>query len=475
MISSRLTPSLSQTWRLFLAGFLLLCGAEAQAVSPYKIDTRDNILESARTLAYDLMLFYPGNKTGGIPGTLPGPPPAGPYYWWEGGAMMGTYIDYWHLTGDSSYNKVVMEGMLHQVGDKENFMPANHTASLGNDDQGFWGMSAMLAAENKFPNPPDDKPQWLALAQAVWNTMADPSRHDETCNGGLRWQIPFSNAGYNYKNTIANGCYFNIGARLARYTHNKTYAEHADQTWNWLWGTGYIDNKSWRVYDGAHVDRNCTDINKATFSYNTAVMLQGAAFMYNFTDGEKKWADRVEKLTEVILTDFFPKNIAYEVPCEMRKGACSPDMLSFKGYVHRWLAVVTQIAPFTKPKILPTLQKSAEAGVKQCTGGASGRQCGFYWSDGTFTDPGVDKTSGAGEAMNVLAAVSSLLIEQATPPVTNSTGGISKGNVNAGGGRDNGGEELRPITGGDRAGAGILTFLLLGSAVGTFVWMSVLG
>lgn len=84
---------------------------------------------------------------------------------------------------------------------------------------------------------------------------------------------------------IANGCYFNIGARLARYTNNKTYAEHADKTWDWLWGTGYIDHQSWRVYDGAHVDRNCTDINKATFSYNAAVMLQGAAFMYNFVGG----------------------------------------------------------------------------------------------------------------------------------------------------------------------------------------------
>lgn len=174
------------------------------------------------------------------------------------------------------------------------------------------------------------------------------------------------------------------------------------------------------------------------------------------------------------MKDFFPKGIAYEVPCEMRKGACSPDMLSFKGYVHRWLSVVTQIAPFTREKVLPVLKTSAEAAVKQCTGGATGRQCGFYWSDGTFTDPSVDKTTGAGEAMDVLAAVSSLLIGQANPPVTNSTGGISKGKVNAGGGRDNGDEELRPITGGDRAGAGVLTFLLLGSAFGTFVWMSVL-
>lgn len=62
-------------------------------------------------------------------------------------------------------------------------------------------MSAMQAAELNFPDPPSDKPQWLALAQAVFNTQADPSRHDDTCNGGLRWQIPLSNNGYDYKNS----------------------------------------------------------------------------------------------------------------------------------------------------------------------------------------------------------------------------------------------------------------------------------
>ncbi|CAM1509599.1 Fc.00g033380.m01.CDS01 [Cosmosporella sp. VM-42] len=452
-----------------LFGGLLLPSVEAQY---YKIGTKDEIRESARTLAYDLMLQYDGNQTGMIPGILPGPPTEhkGDYYWWEGGAMMGTYIDYWKLTGDTSYNHVVMEGMLHQTGDNEDYMPANHTASLGNDDQGFWGMSAMLAAENKFPNPPEDKAQWLALAQAVWTTQASPNRHDETCNGGLRWQIPFSNAGYNYKNTIANGCFFNLGARLARYTSNETYAQYAEETWDWLWSVNYIDHKNWRVYDGAHVEHNCTDVNKATFSYNAAIMLQGSAFLYNYTNGSDIWKDRVDNLLDSLLKNFFPKNIAYEVPCEGRQGACSADMLSFKGYVHRWLAVVTQVAPYTKEKILPILQKSAEAAVAQCTGGESGRVCGFYWGTGAFVDPAVDETSGAGEQMSVLAAVSSLLIEDAEPPVTNSSGGISTGNPDAGTKSHDNPVET-PITMADKAGAGIITFLLLGGALSTFVWM----
>ncbi len=115
--------------------------------------------------------------------------------------MWGTLIDYWHLTGDDTHNAVVTEAMLYQTGPNEDYMPPNVTASLGNDDQGFWGMSAMLAAEVNFPNPPADKPQWLALAQAVFNTQAEPGRHDATCNGGLRWQIPLANNGYNYKNS----------------------------------------------------------------------------------------------------------------------------------------------------------------------------------------------------------------------------------------------------------------------------------
>jgi len=419
------------------------------------------------------MLQYKGNKTGEIPGILPGPPTEhkGDYYWWEGGAMMGTYIDYWFLTGDESYNHVITEGMLHQTGPNEDYMPPNHTASLGNDDQGFWGMSAMLAAENRFPDPPEGKAQWLALAQGVWVTQASPDRHDETCGGGLRWQVPPTNMGYNYKNTIANACFFDLGARLARYTFNQTYADHAEKTFKWLWDVQYIDNKDWRVYDGGHVEQNCTDINKAQFSYNAALLLHGSAFMYNYTNGSTTWKNRVDNLLTGILRDFFGTGVAFEIPCEGRQGACTADMLSFKGYVHRWLSTVTKVAPYTREKILPILRNSTEAAVRQCTGGETGRKCGFYWSEGVFVDPAVDKTSGAGEQMNVLAAVSSLLIDK-TPDLANNHTGTSKGNPLAGTKSRGVIEPLEPITAGDRAGAAILTILILGIAISTWGWMS---
>ena len=80
---------------------------------------------------------------------------------------------------------------------------------------------------------------------------------------------------------IANGCFFNLGARLARYTGNTTYSDWAEKTWDWVRGVGLMDD-DYNIYDGGHVEQNCTDINKAQFSYNNAVYLLGAAYMYNF-------------------------------------------------------------------------------------------------------------------------------------------------------------------------------------------------
>ncbi|KAK0720723.1 glycoside hydrolase [Lasiosphaeris hirsuta] len=446
-----------------LAAAVLVGGGAANAA--YSIASTADIKVTAAQLAWDLMQYYDGNKTGKTPGILPGPPPQGDYYWWEAGAMWGALIDYWKLTGDSSYNDVVTQAMLFQVGPGEDYMPPNVTASLGNDDQGFWGMTAMLAAENNFPDPPSTSPQWLALAQAVFHTQANPDRHDKTCNGGLRWQIPLSNNGYNYKNSIANGCFFNLGARLARYTGNETYAKWAETTWDWMTSVGLMDAE-YNIYDGGHVEHNCTDINKAQFSYNNGVFLLGAAHMYNYTNGSAVWQDRVEKIVDATIKVFFPDNIAFEVACEEHM-SCTTDMLSFKGYVHRWMATATQLAPFLAPKILNVLKTSTEAAVATCKGGDTGRACGFKWSTREF-----DGSFGAGQQMNVLSAVSSLLIGQTGGPVTNSTGGTSKGDPNAGSRSDSfDGKEI-PATTGDKAGAGILTFLILGTAVGTFGWMS---
>ncbi len=98
---------------------------------------------------------------------------------------------------------------------------------------------------------------------------------------------------------------------------------------------------------------------------------------------EAKWQTRVQGLLAATIKTFFPGGIAYEVACEQGK-TCTTDMLSFKGYVHRWLAVTGQLCPFAHDSIMATLQTSTQAAIKQCTGGTNGRTCGFHWSSGVF-------------------------------------------------------------------------------------------
>lgn len=189
-------------------------------------------------------------------------------------------INYWYYTADTSYNAATMQALLHQAGDDGDFMPLNQTKTLGNDDQCFWGMAAMSAAETGFEDPPEGKHGWLALAQGVFNTQV-PRWDESTCGGGLRWQIFTFNTGYTYKNSISNGCLFNLASRLALYTGNQTYADWADKIWVWMFEIGLM-NEKYEVFDGTQNTGNCTDKDRNKWTYNTGIFLMGAAVMYNY-------------------------------------------------------------------------------------------------------------------------------------------------------------------------------------------------
>jgi mannan endo-1,6-alpha-mannosidase len=221
-----------------------------------------------------MLTHYTGMNPGDVPGNLPDP-----YFWWEAGAVFGALIDYWFYTGDSTWNDITTQALLWQASPTQDFIPANQSKTEGNDDQSFWGMAALTAAERNFPNPPPNQPQWLELAQAVFNGQT--TRWDQQyCAGGLRWQIFTWNNGYDYKNTISNGCFFNIAARLARYTGNKTYVDWAERAWQWTQDIGFM-TPTYRFWDGAGISDNCTQYNEIEWTYNNAVYLLGAAAMYN--------------------------------------------------------------------------------------------------------------------------------------------------------------------------------------------------
>jgi mannan endo-1,6-alpha-mannosidase len=370
-----------------------------------------SIKNATSVVAYGLMKWYTGNVTN-TPTTIAVLPK--PYYWWEAGAMWGAMVDYWHYTGDTTYNTVTSQALLSQVGPNNDYMVPIRQGEEGNDDQGFWGFATMSAAEKAYPAPPAPTPDWLQLTINLWNTQV--ARWDaSTCGGGLKWQIFPSNAGYEYKNAVSNGAFFQLSARLARYTGNSTYLDWATKTWDWTVTTGLID-QYYNVFDGTDDTKNCTEINRIQWSYSLGIYMYGAAVLYNYTNGSSVWEERTQGLLNASAVFFTPyensTNVMYEVACE-DINTCNYDQYSFKAYLSRFMWATTQLANFTSPAIQTLLSTSAQAAAKACSGGADGQQCGAKWYLG-----GWDGTLGPGQQLGALEVMQGLLIKDAQAPMT---------------------------------------------------------
>lgn len=426
------------------------------------------------------MRYYTGHEPGQIVGLLPNP-----YFWWEAGAMFMTLIEYWSVTGDSSYNQIITDSLLFQAGDDYDYMPPNQTLTEGNDDQAFWAFAALSAAEHGLPDLPN-KPSWVTLAQAVFNLQA--GRWDTAhCGGGLRWQIFSWNSGYSYKNTISNSCFFQIAARLARYTNDDLYFQWADTVYDWIVDSRLI-GPEYEVYDGVDIGDNCTTISHLLWTYNYGNMIAGCAYMYNVTRGDLKWKSRLDgymKSVRVFYPYRYGGNVLVEVACE-EVVTCNIDQPAFKAFLSRWLAITARLAPYTARMIEPLIKGSARGAARQCTAadtsdGAS--HCGRTWYS-----PASDGLTGVGEQMSALSAVQNVLLSRHPEftPKTIRTGAVSHFDPGAGkpASRGKGGmlrpdmddDELRylysrPMTKIDRAVGWFVTSVVIFTLLMTGGWM----
>jgi hypothetical protein len=189
--------------------------------------------------------------------------------------------------------------------------------------------------------------------------------------------------------------------------------------------------------------------------------------MYNYTNGSDLWASRLTGFLnhtgQFFRSDY--NSVMVEI-CEPNQ-KCDVDQWSFKAYLSRWLATSAQLAPFTAAQIMPWLQHSATAAAKQCDGGSNQNQCGSRWYMDTC-----DGNVGVGQQMSALSIIQSNLILDVKAPYSANTGGTSKGDPSAGTG-SNEATGVRPaeVTTGDKAGAAILTMLVVGSMLGGGWWL----
>jgi mannan endo-1,6-alpha-mannosidase len=55
-------------------------------------------------------------------------------------------MEYWHYTGDTTYNDLLQEAIIAQLGPKQDFVVPDEWFDTGSDDQAFWVFVAMAAA-----------------------------------------------------------------------------------------------------------------------------------------------------------------------------------------------------------------------------------------------------------------------------------------------------------------------------------------
>jgi hypothetical protein len=98
--------------------------------------------------------------------------------------MFNTFIDYWYYTGDDRYNLIITEGLEHQIGEPNAFLPPNQTGSRDHSEQQLAGpRSTMLSAfTNKLQTEQQFLKQWrregpLGILIAIINYIKTPQQY----------------------------------------------------------------------------------------------------------------------------------------------------------------------------------------------------------------------------------------------------------------------------------------------------------
>ncbi|EME46272.1 glycoside hydrolase family 76 protein [Dothistroma septosporum NZE10] len=400
-------------------GGLLLTAAVTQAIE-LDVNSTDSLVSTSKAIVGNILgLYRNNNSNGNIPGLF-----GDPYYWWESGLAFDSLINYWAKSGDESVVQTVQDAMLFQVGPDYNYMPPNQSKTLGNDDQASWALAAMTAAENRFPERDGQNVSWVQLATNVFESQV--LRWDETsCGGGLKWQIFSFNNGYDYKNSITQGSFALLAARLARYTGNTTYSYWAQKSVEWSYQIGLISNGTGAVFDGTDDTTNCSQINHLQWTMNAGLLIDAGAYMANITQSGPLadamfWANALWPTISTASRIFTDQStsanssgraILYEVACAPSNN-CNADEKAYRARLARALgnartldAQSTYVVNGTGvdsyiQRITTILQTSAIGAAAQCSGGDNGTACGSDWTRGDY-----DGETGLGQDLSALEVI----------------------------------------------------------------------
>ncbi|KAL9616208.1 MAG: hypothetical protein Q9160_008898 [Pyrenula sp. 1 TL-2023] len=388
-----------------------------------------SIKKAASTISSDLAGYVPTDPFDGI-GLLPEE-----YPFWVSAAYWNGLLDNAYMTGNHGYNNISTQALLAQRGPNDDFMPLNQTKNEGNDDQGFWALAALSADDYGVPMSPasenDTQPtSWMQMAQNVFDEQV-ARWDDQSCDGGLRWQIFTFNNGYNYKNSVSQGTFFQLAARLATKTGNKTYADWADKSYSWMESSGLIARPSMSntssasptvIYDGTSTE-DCSDINKIQWTLPLGLFLRGVSTLRGSsfdTPNVSPWADRSSALTDTAFNTFFgDDNVLFESACGGSTGPdmdsrCNLEQRAYRYYLVSALANLVVQHPDDKTHAFDqVLNATATAVARNCLGNGT---CGMNWRKDAY-----DGVNSVGEGLAAMGVLNALGISRGLGEFANGT------------------------------------------------------
>ncbi|KAF1364274.1 glycoside hydrolase, partial [Lizonia empirigonia] len=296
--------------------------------------------------AAKLLLTTAGSFASALRATYPDPGLAlfaEPIWWWQSGSAADALLTYTYTTGDSQYATLLSNTLITEATGTNDFMTVHAT---GNDDQAWWALAALTAAETNLA--PTGPLPWATLAQNVFQKQTTRWDKDK-CNGGMKWKILEGDGtdGWHYKSAIANGLFFQMAARLALLTSSADIKAWAEKSYNWTVSVGLI-SPEFDVYDGtddAKGENGCVDVNHNMWSYNVGVFMYGSAVMANLTNDDE-WLARTKGFIASAKRNFVNEETGelWEAMCE-GDGSCDSDQVSFKGTLARWLGATAELLP----------------------------------------------------------------------------------------------------------------------------------
>lgn len=159
---------------------------------------------------------------------------------------------------------------------------------------------------------------------------------DDTCGGGIIWDIP----NLSYKNAISNELYLTLAASLHnRIANDEIYLNRSLEAWEWFNASGMINAQN-LINDGLSDD--CVNNNDTVWSYNQGVILGGLVELYAATS-DASYISKAKTIAEAALSSSLVVEGVLTEECEATPEGCDYNQQAFKGIFTRYLGILDTV------------------------------------------------------------------------------------------------------------------------------------